>query len=57
VKTSLASLIGSSTLLAFSPYHSSLLVAGSLAAHSPVGVGGTLFHLYKRVLYTGVSPL
>jgi hypothetical protein len=57
VKTGLASLIGSSTLLAFSPYHSSLLVASSLAARSPVSVSGALFRLYKRVLYTEVSLL
>jgi hypothetical protein len=57
VKTGLTSLIGSSTLLAFSPHHSSLLVAGSPAAHSPVGVGGALFCLYKRVLYAEVSLL
>jgi hypothetical protein len=58
VKTGLTSLIGSSTLLAFSPYHSSLLVASSPAtAHLPVGVGSALFRLYKRVLYAKVSPL
>jgi hypothetical protein len=57
VKTGLASLIRSSTLLAFSPYHSSLLVVGSPAAHLPVSVSGTLFRLYKRVLYAKVSPL
>jgi hypothetical protein len=57
VKTGLASLIGSSTLLAFSPHHSSLSVAGSLAAHLSVGVGSALFRLYKRVLYAGVSLL
>jgi hypothetical protein len=57
VKTSLASLIGSSTLLAFSPHYSSLLVAGSPAARLPVGIGGALFRLYKRVLYAGVSLL
>jgi hypothetical protein len=57
VKTGLASLIGSSTLLAFSPHYSSLLVAGSPAARSPVGVGGALFRLYKKVLYAGVSLL
>jgi hypothetical protein len=57
VRTGLTSLIGSSTLLAFSPYYSSLLVAGSPAAHLPVGVGGALFRLYRRVLYAGVSLL
>jgi hypothetical protein len=57
VRTGLASLIGSSTLLAFSPHYSSLLVASSLAAHLPVGVGGALFRLYRRVLYAGVSLL
>jgi hypothetical protein len=57
MKSSLISLNGSSTLLAFLPHHLSLLVAGSPAAHLPVGVGGALFRLYKRVLYAGVSLL
>jgi hypothetical protein len=58
VKTGLTSLIGSSTLLAFSPHHLSLLVANSLAAaYLPVGVGGALFRLYKRVLYAKMSLL
>jgi hypothetical protein len=58
VKTGLTSLIGLSTLLAFLPYYSSLLIAGSpTATRLPVGVSGALFRLYKRVLYAGVSLL
>jgi hypothetical protein len=57
VKTGLTSLIGLSTLPAFLLYYLSLLVASSLATRSPVGVGGALFRLYKRVLYAKVSLL
>jgi hypothetical protein len=55
VKTGLISLNGSFTPLAFSPHYSSLLVAGSPAAHLPVGASGALFRLYRRVLSVGVS--
>jgi hypothetical protein len=58
VKTDLTSLIGLSTLLAFSLYYLSLLVASSpAAARLLIGVGGALFRLYKRVLYIKVSLL
>jgi hypothetical protein len=56
MKTGLTSLIGSSTPLAFLPHHSSLLVAGSLAAHLPVGAGDALFRLYRKgAMRWGVS--
>jgi hypothetical protein len=51
MKTSLISLNGSSTPLAFLPYHLSLSVAGSLADYLLRGVSDALLHLYRRVLY------
>jgi hypothetical protein len=57
MKTSLISLNGLSTLLAFVLYYFSLLVASSLANYLLKGVSNTLLYLYRRVLYIKISLL